>query len=689
MDRLSPLRPEQLHDLLTIQNDLMNALDGSSSFEESLRHCYEAALRAGGMDCGGLYLQEPDGGVRLVFHDGLSDAYVAAVASYPPDSCQSEIVQAGRPVFIDFQEYVASEAAITEEGLRSGVILPTTCGGRAVGCLNLASRSHTAVPEEARQVLTFLAGTIGQLIERERAIAALKESEANLATFFGSVSEFLFVLDEDAVIRRVNQAVCERLDCSEQDLLGRSVLDVHPADRREEAAQIVQEMLAGKRDFCPVPLETREGELVPVETRVTRGSWNGRPAIFGVSRDVGERVKSEQRQRELELRIRQAQKLESLGVLAGGVAHDFNNILMSVTANASLALEELGREDPAREAVQEILTAARRAADLCQQMLAYSGRGTFVVEPLNLIDLVQEMANLLRSSVSRKAELALYLAHDLPLVRGDATQLRQVIMNMVINASEALEDRAGTINLAAGVVDCEAHELAEMINGENLQPGEYVFLQVADSGCGMDEETLARLFDPFFTTKFTGRGLGMSAVLGIVRSHRGAMSVRSEPGSGTEFRILLPTAGSAASHADDEAPSLSELEADRCVLLVDDEREVRAAGRRMLERLGLRVLTAADGVEALEVHQEEGEGIDLVILDMTMPRLDGLETMAVLQERDPSLSIILSSGYTEKEIRSRCAGGEPAAFLQKPYDLQTLRAVLTRFLQVWERDPAG
>ncbi|MCB1151758.1 response regulator, partial [bacterium] len=641
------------------------------------------------MDCGGVYLLEPDGGVRLVFHQGVSESYVEAVAHYGPDTHQATMVRKGEPIFLDFEAYGDESHPANREGLRSGAVLPTHGDGRVVGCLNLASRTRTEVPQEAGQVLAFLAGTIGRIIERERAIAALKDSEENLNTFFCTISEYLFVLDEQARIRRVNDAVLERLGYAAEDLIGRSVLAVHPEERRDEALRIVTDMLAGERDVCPIPLETRDGELIPVETRVTRGTWNGAPAIFGVSRDVSERVAAEKRQRALERRLHQAQKLESLSVLAGGVAHDFNNILMAVSANASLVLEDMAAADPNHEPVQDILVASQRAGELCKQMLAYSGRGTFVVGPFNLLDLVQDMSGLLRSSVSRKAEIALYLTHDLPLIQGDATQLRQVLLNLVVNASEALDDLGGTIALSAGVVDCSAEDLAGMVNGEDLAPGEYVFLQVSDTGCGMDAATRARLFDPFFTTKFTGRGLGLSAVLGIIRSHRGALSVRSEPGHGTEFRVLLPSAGVGAVLDDEPRPGLADLDADRCVLLVDDEREVRNSTRRLLERLGLRVITASDGQEALDIHAARAEEIDLVILDMTMPRLDGLETMAVLHERDPELSVILSSGYTEKEIRERCGGCEPVGFLQKPYDLQTLRETLMRFLRVWERDSLG
>ena len=285
---------------------------------------------------------------------------------------------------------------------------------------------------------------------------------------------------------------------------------------------------------------TKSGEKRNMYVSLKMIELSGRQMILDIHRDFTERKRAEEEQLRLEQQLLHAQKLESLGVLAGGIAHDFNNILMAIMGNADLALIRLAKESPAVENLHRIEQAAARAADLAKQMLAYSGKGKFVVEEINLNRLLEEMLHMLEVSISKKAVLRLNPHPHLPSVEADATQMRQIIMNLVINASEAVGDKSGVIAITTGCIDCDRNYLKDVWLDENLTDGLYVYLEIADTGCGMDKETLSKLFDPFFTTKFTGRGLGMAAVLGIVRGHKGAIKVYSEPGKGTTFKILLP-----------------------------------------------------------------------------------------------------------------------------------------------------
>jgi CheY-like chemotaxis protein len=363
-----------------------------------------------------------------------------------------------------------------------------------------------------------------------------------------------------------------------------------------------------------------------------------------------------------------AQKLESLGILAGGIAHDFNNLLTSILGNADLALGDLSPVAPACEPVQDIVRASRRAADLCRQMLAYSGKGRFIVQPVSLNEIVQEMANLLTVSVSKKAALRYELAPNLPAVKADATQLRQVVMNLVTNASEALDNESGVIALSSGVIDCDEAYLARLTGGgQHLPPGRYVYLEVNDTGQGMDPATLARIFDPFFSTKFTGRGLGLAAVLGIVRGHSGAIRVTSEPGKGTIFRVLLPVAAVAEERPKSQRPEAVSPNGNALVLLVDDEESILNMGRRILEKGGFRVTTARDGAEALEVFKLHQDEVRVVVLDLTMPNLDGEACFRELRRLDPNVKVIMTSGYDEQDIISRFGGKGLGGFMQKPY----------------------
>jgi CheY-like chemotaxis protein len=304
-------------------------------------------------------------------------------------------------------------------------------------------------------------------------------------------------------------------------------------------------------------------------------------------------------------------------------------------------------------------------------MLAYSGKGHFVIESIDLSTAVEGMVHLLKTVVPKKVLLNLDLAAGLPPVRGDATQVRQIVMNLVLNAAEAIGERSGVVTVCTGARDCSREYLSGTHLDEEQPEGLYVWVEVSDTGCGMDAQTQARIFDPFFSTKFTGRGLGLAAVLGIVRGHRGALKVYSEPDKGTTMRILLPAAASEA--PGETAPAPAAWRGAGTVLLVDDEETVRATGRHMLERLGFDVLTANDGREALQVYAAHADEIALVLLDLTMPHLDGEETFRELRRLYPGVRVVMSSGYSESDITARFAGKGLAGFVQKPYDLATLQ----------------
>ena len=395
-----------------------------------------------------------------------------------------------------------------------------------------------------------------------------------------------------------------------------------------------------------------------------------------------ERDRKEKERQKLEDAVRQTQKLESLGVLAGGIAHDFNNILMGVLGNADLAQIELSPVSPAYERIEDMIVSVRRAADLCKQMLAYSGKGRFVVENINLMEIVEEMAHMLAVSISKKAVLKYNFAENLPSVKADATQMRQIIMNLITNASEAIGDRSGVISINTGAMDCDRSYLSESYLDENLPEGLYTYVEVADTGHGMSKDTKEKLFDPFYTTKFTGRGLGLSAVLGIVRGHKGAIKVYSESGKGTTFKVLFPAvdepANSIKSAANNEA---DDWQGSGTILLVDDEESVLSVGKRFVEKKGFEVLTAADGREGLEVFREHANAIVCVILDLTMPHMDGEAAYREIRRIRKDTPIIMASGYNEQEITQRFVGKGLAGFIQKPYQSRDLWIKLREVLE--------
>jgi ligand-binding sensor domain-containing protein/signal transduction histidine kinase/CheY-like chemotaxis protein len=394
-----------------------------------------------------------------------------------------------------------------------------------------------------------------------------------------------------------------------------------------------------------------------------------------LQREIAERARAEDERRALDRRMQDAQRLESLGLLAGGIAHDFNNLLVGILGQAGLAQMDLPSGSPVQEQVHQIERAATRAAELTSQLLAYSGRGRFVLERVDVSGLVTEMAKLLETVIARNVEIEFRFAPELPAIEADPAQIRQVVMNLLTNASDALGGQPGRITVTTDVLQ-SADPVPVSTDGARgdhvLGPGSYVRLVVQDTGCGMDTATVSRIFDPFFTTKFTGRGLGLAAVQGIVRGHHGAIHVRSTPEVGTTFEVLFPA-------LDRPAPSLPVApmpvrtsQGRGAILVVDDEASVRSVGRMALERGGFEVVLASDGREALQVYRQHGDRIDCILLDLTMPKLSGADTLRELRAINPEVRVVLSSGFTEQDAVGRVSGAPAQGFIQKPWKPEAL-----------------
>ena len=523
----------------------------------------------------------------------------------------------------------------------------------------------------------------GEIDAREKAESALVISEEKYRTMMNNQNDAIFLYrlndEENLVFSEVNQRAVERYGYSREEFLALPPAMLSTA----EELSMLREFACGEQnpERQYVALETRHvkcsGELLPVEIQAAFIAWKGEKYVLSTARDISERIAMQERQEQLERQMLHAQKLESLGVLAGGIAHDFNNILMVILGHGDLAEMKLSKEAPAAEHLEQIKQAARKAADLANQMLAYSGKGKFLVEPLDLSLLIREMEYMLSVSISKKAVLRYDLNDHLPSVLADATQLRQIILNLVINASDAIGDKSGIIAVSTGFMDCDSQYLSETWLDESLPEGVYVYIEVADTGCGMDRELISKIFDPFFTTKFAGRGLGMSSVLGIVRGHKGAIKVYSELGKGTTMKVLFPASEMPAVLFDAlDVPE--ELELSGTVLLVDDEEAMRSLGKSMLEILGFSVLVAGDGREAVKIYREHRAEILFVLMDVTMPHMDGEEAYREMRRIDPEVRAIMSSGYNEQDIMQKFVGKGMAGFLQKPYQLSALQNAIQK-----------
>jgi signal transduction histidine kinase/DNA-binding response OmpR family regulator len=442
---------------------------------------------------------------------------------------------------------------------------------------------------------------------------------------------------------------------------------------RAEACAIVEKVEDGRWSLTADILgdESRIGVLAIRAAPSRPFTDDDRHFLDGAARVLAEsarRHRAAAHQRALEDQVRHAQKMESLGVLAGGIAHDFNNLLMAIVGHASLGLAEVDGASAVRDHLSQIEATAKRAADLTNQLLAYAGKGRFVIERVNLNRLVEEMGNLLHTAISRKASIRYDLAPDLPAVEGDPTQLNQVVMNLITNASEALGGEAGTITVTTGRMQASEKLLREACFENSLTAGSYVFLEVSDTGCGMDEVTLQKIFDPFFSTKFAGRGLGLASVLGVIRSHHGAIRVTSAKGVGTRFRILFPFVAEPAHDAPQAPRPEVRWKGAGTILLVDDEDLVRAVAELMLRRLGFEVITACDGLEAVDVFRTRKDQVDAVVLDMTMPNMDGNEALAALQKLKPDVRVLMTSGFTAEDVAGGIGRNGRVSFLQKPFN---------------------
>ena len=406
-----------------------------------------------------------------------------------------------------------------------------------------------------------------------------------------------------------------------------------------------------------------------------KGVYNDQGELLffeGLAIDITARKEAEADKLAMERKLLESQKLESLGLLAGGIAHDFNNLLTGIMGHANLARFHPGIDAEVTDHLRKIEAGSVRAAELCQQMLAYSGRGNFLIEPVDLNQLVRETLPLLQGSLSPRARVSLELGSQSIVVMADATQLRQIAMNLILNAADSLGATGGTINVTTGRRPFGRDFLAAAHAADALAVGEYVFLEVRDTGCGMSAETMAKIFDPFFTTKFTGRGLGLAAVLGIVRGHSGALRVESEINRGSTFTLILPPSQEGLSRNGDLLSS-TPWHRKGTVLVIDDEESVRNVACALLRSFGFTPVSAANGSDGIECFRSRPKSFEVVLLDLTMPRLDGEETLAGLRAIDPAVRVVLVSGYSENDRIGEMAAGGPLLFLQKPFTRGSLQ----------------
>jgi len=497
-------------------------------------------------------------------------------------------------------------------------------------------------------------------------------------------SEYKDILDhmQDAYYRTNPQGemtwvslACERqMGFEREELIGQQLSALYyDEDGRDAFLQALQQS-NGDLQHYEVCLKHKDGSRLWAEVNA-QFFYDKHGDIAGVEgnvRNISERKRAERKSRDLTGQLQQAQKMESIGVLAGGIAHDFNNLLVGVMGNAELAMLD-NRQEKLRPYLEQIFKSSRRGADLVRQMLAYSGQGHISMGEQNLNILIQDVSELLSTVIGKQIRLEQTLMDDLPEIYGDKNQLTQLIMNLMTNASEAMQQHPGEILLHTGVRRLTDQDFTGMYMATKIEAGDFVFVEVKDSGCGMDKQTQERIFDPFFTTKETGSGLGLAALLGIVRSHGGTLALQSAPGEGSCFSVFFPAIAAGRGAVELQTAEFNlHPDLSGTVLVVDDEEMVRDVARRLLEREGIQVVTASDGVDAVRVFRQHADDIALVLMDLTMPDMDGEQAFHAIRAIRSDAIVVLSSGFSETDALKRLRRYGLAGFIRKPYTRNVL-----------------
>ena len=510
------------------------------------------------------------------------------------------------------------------------------------------------------------------LLEQQEAMA---QREQFLLMVTANLPGMVGYWDENLRCRFANPAYVEWFGVTPEALLGRTIMELLGPELFAKNEPYIRKALAGERQRFEREIRKPNGVLGHALADYIPHIVDGRVLGFVVLvNDIAELRHAQQERDEILRKMTEAQKIESLGVLAGGIAHDFNNLLTGIMANANLVGEDVVGNEEANASIALILESSRRAAELCQQLLAYSGRGKFVFRGLDVSSLVAATTKLVRAaSASKSVEVSFALANDLPKVMMDPTQIRQVVMNLVLNASEAVPALGGRIAISTGRTVATASLLNDALIDGGLLGKDCVYVVVEDNGCGIAAQDLRRIFEPFYTTKFAGRGLGLSAVLGIVRGHQGALLVKSEVGVGTSFTVLLPFATESEVSAEEPPASVAvSFQGAGTVLLADDEASIRNAARRLLMRLGFDVLLAKDGDEAVELFKENPARFVLVIMDLTMPGKTGTDTFLAIRRIKPDMRVLFMSGFSQTDVVRTFGPDAPNGFLPKPFDVEAL-----------------
>jgi PAS domain S-box-containing protein len=583
---------------------------------------------------------------------------IRKIASYPPTKPPDLCVIDLHLPHVDGLKLLETIRANPSFARTPLMVLTSSCSAKDRNvCLDLGANAFISKPTNFDDFINVIAVTV-------RSVLLGEDARRRSAAIIESSEDAIISKSVEGIVQSWNAGAERIYGYAAEEMIGRPMTVLLPSEHRDEETESLGRLRQGEsvHHFETVRVrKNKEQIFVSVTISPIKNKDGEMTGISHIARDISD-------QKVLE-RQRQSQRLESLGLLAGGIAHDFNNLLTGILGNASLLSEALADSDPSQQYLQDLMKSAEKAAELTMQLLAYAGKGRFVIAPLDLSALVTDINKLIGASIPKTVSVRMELDKNLPAIEGDRNQLQQLVMNLIINGAEAIGQECGAVTVRTGTHQIDDIDLGVGIDGTIISPGLYVYLEVRDDGCGMDPVTSAKIFEPFFTTKFTGRGLGLSAALGIVKAHNGAIRLYTTPGLGSTFKIFFPLMSS----RDKE----SEPKQQRgVVLVVDDEETIRRVAKSALETYGYRVLTAVNGRDAIELFRDRPRSINAIVLDLTMPVMSGKEALPVLRAIRSDVPIVLVSGYSENEMRPLFSGDRLVGFLQKPFTTKQLRAII-------------
>ena len=555
--------------------------------------------------------------------------------------------------------------------------------------INLGSMS----PEEIRRLLHELQVHQIELKtqnkELKRIYDELEVSKQKYFELYDLAPIGYFSIDKEGLITEANLTGANLLDIERNELINKSIEHFIIKDDQDIYYLHRKKLFEScKQQACELRMKHRDGSLfwVRLEGNISHDVQSEEPSFRVVVSNITEYKLLEQDQLKTQRQILKLQKYESLGVMAGGIAHDFNNILTAIIGSIELTLLDLCLPETAKKFLNIALESSKHAADLTAQILAYSGHGILQVMDVDISNLIEDFNTMFCASVSKKVTISYNLDKDLPVIKADRTQIIQIIMNLAINASEAIGGETGDIRISTGTMKCSAEYLESTWMNQHPPEGQYVYIEVEDNGCGINKEDLDKIFDPFFTTNFIGRGLGLAAVLGLVKGHNGTIKIESNPGKGSKFRVLLPAQDYSTTVLKPQAPVTTSYTKTK-ILLVDDEKVVLDVATSMLKHLGYNIQTASNGEEAIKLFKDNissstrhKDRIGCVILDLSMPLMNGAKTLPAFIEMDQDIPVIIASGYSEDIMKKRFDKKGAKGFLQKPYQLSTLNEKIQKAL---------